>query len=153
MTEQPYLVELNPGYFEYQLPISIKAVIIWNGRVPLLQNERDEWELPGGKLEVGESPQETLAREIEEELGWSVAVEDPIHAWVYPIRSDRHVFVVAYRATYTGVNAPTYSHEHKALTMVELGEVRNLNMPEDYKIAIGLASLGPDENRSTSSQN
>jgi hypothetical protein len=50
-TEEPYLIEPNPGYFEYQLPISVKAVINWKGRLPLLRNERDEWELPGGKLE------------------------------------------------------------------------------------------------------
>jgi hypothetical protein len=30
-------------------PVSVKAVIVQNGKV-LLRNERDEWELPGGKL-------------------------------------------------------------------------------------------------------
>jgi 8-oxo-dGTP pyrophosphatase MutT (NUDIX family) len=54
--EQPYLVRHQAGYLEYQLPISLKTVIIWRGRVPLLKNERDEWELPGGKLELGENP-------------------------------------------------------------------------------------------------
>ncbi|WP_020013136.1 hypothetical protein [Promicromonospora sukumoe] len=45
---EPYLVERNPGYFEYQLPVSVKAVVGWRGRLPLLRNERDEWELPDG---------------------------------------------------------------------------------------------------------
>lgn len=139
MTGQPYLVELNRGYFEYQLPISVKAVILWRGLVPLLKNERDEWELPGGKLELGESPEVTLAREIEEELGWQVDVRKPVHAWVYPIRPDRHVFVLAYYAEYEGSIEPTYSNEHKALTLVKLDEVAGLKMPNEYKIAIELS--------------
>ncbi|WP_233606606.1 NUDIX domain-containing protein [Micromonospora sp. Llam0] len=67
----PYLVERNPGYFEYQLPISVKLVVDHHGRVPLLKNERDEWELPGGKLEVGESPEQGACREVAEELTYT----------------------------------------------------------------------------------
>jgi hypothetical protein len=36
---------------EHLLPISIKGVLIENEAVMLLENERDEWELPGGRLE------------------------------------------------------------------------------------------------------
>jgi 8-oxo-dGTP pyrophosphatase MutT (NUDIX family) len=37
-------------------PVSIKGVLVEAGRVVLLENERDEWELPGGRLEPGEPP-------------------------------------------------------------------------------------------------
>jgi 8-oxo-dGTP pyrophosphatase MutT (NUDIX family) len=137
---RPYLVRQPAGYLEYQLPVSLKAVIVWNGRIPLLQNERDEWELPGGKLELGEDPRSCLAREIEEELGWLATVGVPLDSWVYEIRPDRHVFVLTYSATYDGDTVPVYSHEHKALRLVPLSEVDALPMPAPYKEAIRLAA-------------
>jgi 8-oxo-dGTP pyrophosphatase MutT (NUDIX family) len=45
-------------------PVSIKGVVVQAGRVLLLHNERDEWELPGGKLELGEGPAACVVREI-----------------------------------------------------------------------------------------
>ena len=134
--EEPYLIERNPGYFEYQLPISVKAVISWRGQLPLLRNERDEWELPGGKLDLDEEPAACLAREIREELSWDAAVGDPFYSWVYRIFPNRHVFVLTFLAAYDGDAAPAYSHEHKELVLVTPDEVDALNMPDDYKTAI-----------------
>jgi mutator protein MutT len=133
---EPYLIERNAGYFEYQLPVSLKAVINWNGRLPLLRNERDEWELPGGKLEPGEEPATCLAREIREELAWDVAVGEPFHTWVYRVFPDRHVFVLTFLATYDGDAAPVYSHEHKELVSVTPDDAVSLDMPEGYRTAI-----------------
>lgn len=40
------------------------------GRVLLVEpNYKDYWEIPGGVIEVGETPSEGCARELEEELG------------------------------------------------------------------------------------
>ena len=56
---------INPRDNEaYRFPVAVKGVVIRNGDVILLRNDRDEWELPGGKLELCESPEECLAREI-----------------------------------------------------------------------------------------
>ena len=55
------------------------AVVERAGRVMLCQRLPDahnalKWEFPGGKLEVGESPEAALARELREELDVRVAV-------------------------------------------------------------------------------
>jgi ADP-ribose pyrophosphatase YjhB (NUDIX family) len=46
-------------------PISVKGVLLIGGKVLLVRNDRAEWELPGGRLEPGETPEQTLAREFE----------------------------------------------------------------------------------------
>src|SRR6185437_15111655 len=49
-------------------PASIKGVLFVDGQVVLVRNSRDEWELPGGRLENGESHAQTLTREFAEEF-------------------------------------------------------------------------------------
>ncbi|WBB97011.1 NUDIX hydrolase [Solwaraspora sp. WMMA2080] len=132
----PYLVERNPGYFEYQLPISVKLVVDHHGRVPLLKNERDEWELPGGKLEVGESPEQGVCREVAEELGLTITGVRIIDSWVYEITPLRHVFIVSFGAVYTGEEELIYTDEHKELGVFGYDEVPDLHMPAPYKATI-----------------
>jgi ADP-ribose pyrophosphatase YjhB (NUDIX family) len=47
-------------------PVSIKGVLFIDKKVVLLLNDRDEWELPGARLEKGETPEACLQRELNE---------------------------------------------------------------------------------------
>jgi len=61
-----------PREGEARFPVSVKGVLFEEDQVVLLLNERDEWELPGGRLERGEDPVVCLEREFAEELGVEV---------------------------------------------------------------------------------
>ncbi len=56
----------------------VAAIIIQDNKVFATQRGygefKDGWEFPGGKIEEGETPQEALVREIEEELETEIEV-------------------------------------------------------------------------------
>jgi len=119
-----------------RFPVAMKGVVTIDGRVCLLFNERDEWELPGGKLEPGEDPQDCLAREIDEELGLKARPERILDSWLYRIVPGVEVVIVTYAcAPLTGVT-PRISHEHKKLELFAPEEIDALNMPDGYKASI-----------------
>ena len=120
----------------YRFPVTVKGVLIRDGRVVLLRNEREEWELPGGKLELSESPEQCLAREIEEELGLTIEPRRLLDSWVYSIVPGVHVLVLSYGCSETSSNEAQLSDEHKELRWFPLGEVDSLKLPDGYKASI-----------------
>ncbi|WP_011582323.1 MULTISPECIES: 8-oxo-dGTP diphosphatase MutT [Chelativorans] len=62
------------------LLVAACALIDADGRILLAQRPEGKsmaglWEFPGGKVETGETPEETLIRELHEELGIETKVE------------------------------------------------------------------------------
>jgi mutator protein MutT len=125
-------------YTPRSFPVSVKGVAVGgDGRVLLLRNERDEWELPGGRLELGETPEQCVVREIEEESGWRTAAQTLLDVWVYQPIPDRHVVIVTYGCQVLNPDAaPVMSHEHKEIGLFTADEVPDLRMPDGYKASI-----------------
>ncbi len=117
-----------------RFPVSIKGVVLLGVRVVLLKNERDEWELPGGRLEAGEDPEACLVREIAEELSIRVEVGQLLDCWRYPVAGDE-VVIVTYGCR-TSDRTVTRSAEHSAAGVFAIEAIDALPMPEGYRRSI-----------------
>lgn len=119
-----------------RFPVSVKGVMAIDGRIPLLQNERDEWELPGGRLEAGEQPAVALARELAEELNIVARVDRIVDSWLYAIAGHGEVVIVTYGCIVLDASRLRYSAEHRSLQLVDPGALGSLNLPDGYRNSI-----------------
>ncbi|WP_413581312.1 (deoxy)nucleoside triphosphate pyrophosphohydrolase [Bdellovibrio sp. HCB288] len=78
------------------------------------------WEFPGGKVEPGESPEQALRREIDEELGIQISVGDLVGEldFDYPSKTIR---LRVYEATTT--DSQLTLSEHDALKWLKAAEI------------------------------
>jgi mutator protein MutT len=120
----------------YRFPVSVKGVVFSGDQAVLLLNPRNEWELPGGKLELGETPRECVAREVAEELGLPVQVGPLLDSWVYHIAPGVDVLIVTYGCYPQSSGEAVHSAEHQAVGLFKVDQVPDLNMPQGYRDSI-----------------
>jgi len=117
-------------------PVSVKGVLLLEGRVVLLKNSRNEWELPGGRIDPGESHAQTLSREFAEELAVNVDVSERIDSYVFEVIPGRHVQIITYGCTLTGGFAPKVSDEHTEHCLWPVDRLAEINLPAGYRRSV-----------------
>lgn len=120
----------------HAFPVSVKGVVICDDRVLLLANERDEWELPGGKLELDETPQACVVRELAEETGLAVELGRPLAPYVYWVGGRVPVVILPFvcrAASFAGLRR---SAEHRAIATFPVAALPLSSLPVGYVRAI-----------------
>ena len=115
-----------------RLPVSVKGVILDHGRVVLLRNGRAEWELPGGRLEAGETPEGCVERELLEELNLPLRVGPLLDAWVFEVVPGSRVLVLAYGCFVQDFVGMAPSAEHSDVGTFGLDELGGIALPSGY---------------------
>jgi 8-oxo-dGTP diphosphatase len=134
-------MEKNPT-----LLVVAAALVGVDGRVLLQQRPAGKamaglWEFPGGKVEVGERPEQALVRELGEELG--IAVEEAAlvpAAFASAPLGDRHLLLLLYLCR--GWKGEPQALDAAALRWATPAEMRGLAMPPaDVPLVVALERL------------
>jgi ADP-ribose pyrophosphatase YjhB (NUDIX family) len=124
--------------------VSIKGVLLVGGKALLVRNDRSEWELPGGRLEIGETPEQALEREFEEELAVKVEALRLIDSYLFEVLPGKHVFIVTYGCRLRDGFAPALSDEHSAFGLYAPEELERIKLPEGYARSVRSWSIHAD---------
>jgi 8-oxo-dGTP diphosphatase len=109
------------------------ALVDVDGRVLICKRPQGKslaglWEFPGGKVEAGETPEEALIREMDEELGISIT-QSCLAPFVFASHSYEsfHLMMPLYLCRrWSGV---VIAREHEALAWVKPSALSNYEMP------------------------
>lgn len=118
--------------------ISTKGVLRNRGRILLVKNARSEWELPGGKIEHGESLEQSLAREFHEEVGIPVQALRLLAAYTHHHYDD--IVVLVYDCGTREDPTYTLSDEHSDGGWYDAKQIQTMNVPENYRRVIAQLS-------------
>ena len=93
---------------------------------------KDWWEFPGGKMELGETPEEALKREIKEELSADISVEEFLTTVEYDYPAF-HLTMHCYLCTL--LDEAMHLNEHEAAKWLSKAELRSVKwLPADLEV-------------------
>lgn len=129
----------------HQRQVFVAVALVINKQGQLLMARRHDpknkgmhgrWEFPGGKIEFGEKPVQTVVRETREEVGLQVAAVRLLnnYSWFHPDRSHVQVFLLAYIArAQRGEKAVPHCKEVSDVAWVSVDTALGMNVIENNK--------------------
>ena len=120
--------------------VSIKGILCRNDKVLFLKTaKKGMYELPGGRIDFGESVEQTFKREIEEELGFKeIKMGNLINTWSFTnIRENiNYHFIIFDFEFFTNESKIKLSDEHTEYKWIGLEELDKVEMREGHKESI-----------------
>lgn len=116
-----------------KLFVAVKDIVVYQGKVLLIQESSKyldgtqvgKWDVPGGRIQPGESWRDALRREIKEETGLEVKIGKPVYVgewWPKP-RDEQWQVVGTFVVCEASSDRVTLSDDHQAFKWVDPIEV------------------------------
>ncbi len=126
--------------------VAVKAMIVNDGKVLITRSEGDTlWDLPGGRINEGESLEEAISREVKEELGIEIIVkrllcsEQSLHR-----KDNKYIMFVTFEATLADPENISFvpSEESEEIRWIDRNEYEAAGMfdqcPKPFKTLWGI---------------
>ena len=110
-----------------KFPVSVKSLIFDDKRFLLIKNERDEWDIPGGKIENNHNVIETMVREVKEELNITIDNYNILLAKKYLFRK-QEIIVIVYNSKITNEDPINLSFENIDYNFFSYNELNHLKL-------------------------
>jgi len=117
--------------------LAVKAFCVQDGKLLIVQRAKGSthqpnmWELPGGRLDIGENPFDGLPREVKEETGFDVIVQAPLSVRHFTRQDGQTITLIVFVCEITG-GTISVSEEHQHVQFVPLDQYTQFIDPWYY---------------------
>ena len=129
--------------------VGVKALIVHEGQLLLLKRrDYHVWEMPGGRINTGETVTQALQRELREELpgngDFVIGQIAHAHQTDFMLPGDRRLMLLFFKVAISPATLLTsltsFSSEHEAFAWVTASKLRSMDVPSHVRKA-GLQAL------------
>jgi 8-oxo-dGTP diphosphatase len=109
----------------------VKGIVRKNDHILVLVKQNGTLDLPGGRVENGETVKSALQREINEETGLKVKIYDPVQRWSFYKMPDQLIKGITFECAYLDGKVKLCV-EHKRYFWAAIESVRRLNFSRNF---------------------
>ena len=109
----------------------VKGIVKKNDHILVLVKPNGTMDLPGGRVENGESIKSALRREINEETGLKVKIHDPIEEWSFYKTPNQLIKGITLECDYLKGKVKLCG-EHKSYFWIAIESIKHLNFNRNF---------------------
>ena len=109
----------------------VKGIVRKNDHILVLVKQNGALDLPGGRVENGETVKSALHREISEETGLKVEIHDPVEKWSFYKTPDQLIKGITLECDYLEGEVKLCV-EHKRYFWAAIDSIKRLNFNRNF---------------------
>jgi len=109
----------------------VKGIVRKNDHILVLVKPDDTLDLPGGRVEYGETVKSALRREIDEETGLKVEINDPVEEWSFYKTPNHLIKGITIDCDYVEGKVKLCG-EHKSYFWAAIDSIKRLNFNRNF---------------------